>query len=73
MLAWLTLSCKMNESEQIETLLSQWNGKEILFPDDLSFEILLRINEGYLLVKITIFVMKDVKKVVFQLFNEDEY
>lgn len=40
MLAWLTLSCKMNESEQIETLLSQWNGKEILFPDDLSFEIL---------------------------------
>lgn len=32
-------SCKMTEKEQIEVLLSQWYGKEILFPDDLSFEI----------------------------------
>lgn len=30
-------SCKMMESERLEVLLQQWNGKEIFFPKNLSF------------------------------------
>lgn len=34
---WLFSSCKMTENERLEILLNQWNGKEIIFPENLKF------------------------------------
>lgn len=37
LVAWIFSSCKMTESERLEVLLQQWNGKEISFPKNLPF------------------------------------